>query len=171
MNHSSSVVDGARARGFGPARGVSKRQARNRRSVYSVGCTTGDVGLQTKKDRRRGPRTLDYMSEAGRQRRHTEEPTAVRLVIPTLMRMLHMVQVARMLLISGLVVVVVADRVFGVGQAINSILHRREGDRDWRCNKGKDRRSGDPDRHSKQRPSHQRCQHAFPGVLLSQRGA
>jgi hypothetical protein len=71
-----------------------------------------------------------------------------------------------MLVISGLVLVVVADRVVDVGQAINSVPRRREGDRDWRCYKGKDRCSGDPDRHSEQRPSHQRREHALPVLRL-----
>jgi hypothetical protein len=67
-----------------------------------------------------------------------------------------------MLVINGLILVVVADRVVSVGQAINSVTCGREGDRDWRCNKGKDRCSGDRDRHSEQRPSHQRRKHALP---------
>jgi hypothetical protein len=63
--------------------------------------------------------------------------------------MLHVIEASRMMIVEDMVLVVVTNRVVGVGQAINSVPSRREGDRDWRCNKGKDCRSGDPDRHSK----------------------
>ena len=123
---------------------------------------TGEASLQARKDRRTIPGVLENLSRAGRQGGYTEKTTALGLVVPVTVRMLHMVQVAPLLLISGLVMVVVAYRMIGVGQAVDSVLGGSECDRDWRCNKGKNRCGGDPDRYSKQRPSHQRRQHALP---------
>lgn len=134
-----------------------------------MGRTTGEVGLQAKKGRCIERRNFKYKSEAGCQRRHAKQTTAVGFAVPVAVRMLYLAQIARMLVISRLVLVVVTNCMVGMSQAVDCVPSRREGDRDWRCNKGKDRRSGEPNRRSKQRPSHQRREHALPVLRLERR--
>jgi hypothetical protein len=105
---------------------------------------------------------FEYVCEARYQRGHTEEPTAVGLVIPITMRMLYVIEATRMMIVNSMVLVIVTNCMVGVGQAINGVLSRRERHGNRWYNKGKNGHGGDPDRHSKQRPSHQRREHAWP---------
>jgi hypothetical protein len=88
---------------------------------------------------------LEYVSEAGRQRRHKEEATAMSLVVPAL---LHVIKIARMMVVNGIVFISVTNRMVVMRQAVHGVLGRRECDGYGWHHKGKDSKGGDPDRHS-----------------------
>jgi hypothetical protein len=122
--------------------------------------------LQAKKGGCIEPRVVKYVSEAGCQRRHAKQTTTVGFAVPVAVQMLYLAKITRMLVISRLVLFIVTNCMVAMSQAVDCLPGRREGDRDWRCNKGKDRRSGEPNRYSKPRPSHQRREHAVPVLRL-----
>ena len=123
-----------------------KRQARNWRSVESVGCLTRKVDLQRKGHWRASPGVLEGVARASRQRGHAEQTATIGLVVAAA-SMLLVIKIARMVVVDRLVLVCHPHSMVVMRQAVHNVLCRREGDGDGRCRKRKDSEGGDPDRH------------------------